>query len=122
MSPAAERILERLDGLRQKWWLFTLLSTAVLVDSPLEITGRIANPEGTPYPGTLYVAPQGEPETSVAMTADKSGRLFKAGLASVTVPLAYRLEIGDSQSPAYQVKVRQRPSIAEVGVTLRYPE
>jgi hypothetical protein len=30
MSPAAENVIERLDGARQKWWLFSLLSTAVL--------------------------------------------------------------------------------------------
>ena len=30
MSPAADAVIRRLDGTRQKWWLFTLLSTAVL--------------------------------------------------------------------------------------------
>jgi hypothetical protein len=30
MSPSAHSVLERLDGARQKWWLFTLLTTAVL--------------------------------------------------------------------------------------------
>ena len=30
MSPAAESVIERLDGARQKWWLFSLLTTAVL--------------------------------------------------------------------------------------------
>ncbi len=30
MSPAAENVIERLDGARQKWWLFSLLTTAVL--------------------------------------------------------------------------------------------
>jgi hypothetical protein len=29
MSPAADAVLQRLDGLRQKWWLFTLLTTAI---------------------------------------------------------------------------------------------
>lgn len=29
MSPAAEKILDRLDATRQQWWIFTLLSTAV---------------------------------------------------------------------------------------------
>ncbi len=29
MSPAAERIIDRLDATRQQWWIFTLLSTAV---------------------------------------------------------------------------------------------
>jgi hypothetical protein len=30
MSPAADKVLRRLDGARQQWWLFTLLTTAVL--------------------------------------------------------------------------------------------
>ncbi|HUT92275.1 MAG TPA: hypothetical protein VMY37_22460, partial [Thermoguttaceae bacterium] len=30
MSPAAHNVIRRLDAARQKWWLFTLLSTAVL--------------------------------------------------------------------------------------------
>ncbi|NLS91668.1 MAG: hypothetical protein GXX96_05750 [Planctomycetaceae bacterium] len=29
MSPAAERIIDRVDATRQQWWVFTLLSTAV---------------------------------------------------------------------------------------------
>lgn len=29
MSPAAEKIIDRLDATRQQWWIFTLLSTAV---------------------------------------------------------------------------------------------
>ena len=33
MSPAAENVIERLDGARQKWWLFSLLSTTVLASS-----------------------------------------------------------------------------------------
>ncbi len=30
MSPIAERVIDRLDATRQRWWLFTLLSTTVL--------------------------------------------------------------------------------------------
>jgi hypothetical protein len=30
MSPAADAVIRRLDGARQKWWLFTLLTSAVL--------------------------------------------------------------------------------------------
>ena len=33
MSPAAESVIQRLDAARQKWWLFTLLTTAVLAVS-----------------------------------------------------------------------------------------
>ena len=30
MSPAADSVIQRLDAARQKWWLFSLLTTAVL--------------------------------------------------------------------------------------------
>ena len=30
MSPAAHEVIRRLDAARQKWWLYTLLTTAVL--------------------------------------------------------------------------------------------
>ena len=30
MSPAADGVVRRLDAARQKWWIFTLLSTTVL--------------------------------------------------------------------------------------------
>ncbi|MBN2021967.1 MAG: hypothetical protein JW809_04170 [Pirellulales bacterium] len=33
MSPAAQNVLDRLDATRQRWWLFTLLSTATLAVS-----------------------------------------------------------------------------------------
>lgn len=30
MSPAAEKVVRRLDAIRQQWWLFTLLTTSIL--------------------------------------------------------------------------------------------
>ncbi|MCX7427018.1 MAG: hypothetical protein NTW96_15510 [Planctomycetia bacterium] len=33
MSPVAQSVIQRLDATRQRWWLFTLLSTAVLATS-----------------------------------------------------------------------------------------
>ena len=33
MSPVARNIVDRLDATRQQWWLFTLLTTAVLAGS-----------------------------------------------------------------------------------------
>ena len=35
--------------------------------------------------------------------------------------MKYRVEIGDSQSPAYTIKVREKPTVAEVSVTCHYP-
>jgi hypothetical protein len=40
---------------------------------------------------------------------------------AVVKPLAYRLEIGDSQTPIYRVGVRKKPTIDKVEITLRYP-
>ena len=36
-------------------------------------------------------------------------------------PVRYRLEVGDSQTQAYTIGVRQKPTVSEVQVTLRYP-
>jgi hypothetical protein len=96
--------------------------TEILVDTSLEITAEIENPEGKSYEGTLFVAPEGEPETAIAMSLDENATHYKASLPSVLKPLVYRVEIGDSQSQKYTVKVREKPTIAEVGVTLQYPE
>ena len=35
MSPAAEKMIQRLDRARQRWWLFSLLSTTVLAGCAL---------------------------------------------------------------------------------------
>jgi len=94
----------------------------VLRDTRVDVLAEIENAEGKSYEATLFVAPEGEEETALAMAADETGTLFKASLPSVIKPLGYRLEIGDSQTKVYSVKVREKPTIAEVGVTLHYPE
>ena len=94
----------------------------VLRDTSLDVLAEIENPEGKTYGAALFVTPEGEEETALAMAGDETGTLFKANLPSVIKPLSYRLQIGDSQTKAYSVKVRQKPTIAEVGVTLDYPD
>lgn len=96
-------------------------NTEVVVGSNLEIRAAIRNPDATPHQAKLFVAPEGEAETVVAMAANEDFTVFRATLPSILKPVQYRLEIGDSQTEAYSVKVREKPTIAEVEVTLHYP-
>ncbi|MGQ9574067.1 MAG: hypothetical protein ACUVUC_01990 [Thermoguttaceae bacterium] len=94
----------------------------ILLNSSLEVSAEINNPHGTPYQATLFVAEEDQRETALAMTAEQQNALYKATLPAVTRPLKYRLEIGDSQTGIYTVKVRERPTIQQVEVTLHYPK
>lgn len=96
-------------------------NTEVLVGSSVEVTAEIKNPEKAPYEATLYVTPDGETESPVKMGTDETYARFKAIVPSIVKPVKYRLEIGDSQTEAYYVKIREKPTIAEVEVTLNYP-
>jgi hypothetical protein len=93
----------------------------VLVGTALAITAEIENPEATPYKATLWITPAGGEESALPMAPDKKHRHYKLTLPSVLEPLAYRLEIGDSQTKLYTVGVRQKPTIEEVEVTFHYP-
>jgi hypothetical protein len=95
--------------------------TEVMLGASLEISGRIANPQGRPYQATLFVTPQDGEETARPMSGDKKQQEYKLTLPSVVAPLKYRLEIGDSQTRVYSVGVRQKPTIDEVEVTFHYP-
>lgn len=97
-------------------------NTEVLIGSNVEIVGRVANPDGSPYSGVLYIRPEGGEETAMELAADETCSTFRATLPSVTEPLQYRLEIGDSQTEIYRIQVRQKPTIQQVEVTYRYPE
>lgn len=96
-------------------------NTEVLVGSSLEIVAEIRNPDETAYRATLFVTPDGEADSAITMASNENFTLFKAALPSIVKPVKYRLEIGDSQTDVYLVKVREKPTIAEVEVTLSYP-
>jgi hypothetical protein len=96
--------------------------TEVLVGVGVDITAEIDNPEKTIYPGRVHVQTQGEPDMTLDMQADAGNRRYTANVPKVTVPLRYRLEIGDSQTRFYTLGVCQKPSIAEVEVTYQYPD
>ena len=58
MSPAAEKIIDRLDATRQQWWIFTLLSTAawaVSVSFAVGLLFVVADSFGRFSQGTLAV-------------------------------------------------------------------
>ena len=95
-------------------------STEVLLGSSLEIAAEVRNPQNKPLKATLFVMADQEQEVAMPMTAENEHR-FKLSLPSVLKPLSYRLDIGDSQSDIYQVGIREKPTLAEVKVTYRYP-
>jgi len=97
-------------------------NTEVLIGSNVEIVGRVTNADGTVYRGVLYVRPQGGEEAPVELLPDERYSAYRATLPSVTEPLQYRLEIGDSQTEIYRIQVRQKPTIQQVEVTYTYPE
>jgi hypothetical protein len=47
---------------------------------------------------------------------------YTAVIPAILKPLRYRVEIGDSQSEEYRVTVCEKPMVAAVGVTYRYPK
>ncbi len=97
-------------------------NTEVLVGSNVEIVGRVTNADGTPYRGVLYLREEGGPETAMELAADDKYATYRATLPSVTRPLQYRLEIGDSQTEIYTILVREKPTLKQVEITYIYPE
>ncbi len=99
-------------------------NTEILVGTNLDVTAEIENPDGEPYDAKLFVTIEGETETAVTMAVDgetkKKNTLYKATVAAVVKPLTYRLEIGDSQTNVFTVKLCEKPAIDEVEVRLRY--
>ncbi len=93
----------------------------VLLGASLEITAEIAHPNRKAYPATLYVRQEGKPESAQPMLADETGGRYVAALSQVLAPLGYRLQIGDSQTPVYQVTTYQKPSVAGVEVAYEFP-
>jgi hypothetical protein len=93
----------------------------VLVGSGVTISGEIDNSDGEDYRAILHITKEDQEEATLDMQPDASRRHFKAHLPQVTVPLHYRLEIGDSQTSPYTLSVRPKPAIAEVEVSYFYP-
>ncbi|HLN32120.1 MAG TPA: hypothetical protein VK395_30595 [Gemmataceae bacterium] len=95
--------------------------TEVLIGSSLEITAQIKNPDSQALPATLYLRRDQQPEAAQPLIADEKNEKFTAVLPQVLGPLQYRLEIGDSQTKAYKVAVREKPTVTDVEVVYQYP-
>ncbi|MBN2577490.1 MAG: hypothetical protein JXB10_00675 [Pirellulales bacterium] len=93
----------------------------VLVGGSVTVTATIKNPEKTPYDATLFLRSEGEAESPLPMTGDKTQRRYRLTIPAIRKPCGYRLEIGDSQSPVYRITVREKPVVEDVTVTYRFP-
>jgi len=93
----------------------------VLVGESVEIAAKIENPKGRPHRALLFVTPENEPESQLPMAADENRRRYTLTLPSILKTLHYRLEIGDSQTQAYSIRVREKPVVEGVEATFRYP-
>ncbi len=101
----------------------------VLLGSSLEIVAEIDNPKKKAYRAMVFVTPEGEAESRLPMTlADRpegaspdTTERYKVMIPSVLQGFSYRLEIGDSQTDIFRVTVHEKPMVAEVEVTMRYP-
>jgi len=112
--------------------------TEVMVGQGVTVTVEIVDhPEGEPYKAALLVTEQGEHERRRPMIPGQpytvqleesdgepvrqTRRRYTATLSSIIKPLKYRAEVGDSGTRKYTVGVREKPTVAEVEVTYRYP-
>jgi hypothetical protein len=93
----------------------------ILVGGSQEITAEIKNPDAVAYDARIFVKPAGEDESPVSLAGDERHRRYKYTLSSILKDVKYRVEIGDSQSPIYTIRVREKPTVAELTVTYRYP-
>ncbi len=96
-------------------------NTDVLVGDSVEIAAEIANPDGKPHRATLWVTPEKEAESPLAMMADEKHQRYRLTVPSLLKPLKYRVEIGDSQTQVYAVGVREKPVVETVEATFHYP-
>lgn len=93
----------------------------ILLGENLTVSAVVENPRKSPYEASLIIAYEGEEEQSLPMTPDEAHGEYKLTIPSILKPFVYRLEIGDSQTGRYTVRVRQKPTVADIRVTLHYP-
>jgi hypothetical protein len=93
----------------------------ILVGGSQEIVAEIKNPQAETYAACIYVQPEGETESAQPLMGDEKHSRYKYTQSSVLKPVKYRVEIGDSQTPIYTIKVLEKPTVADVTVVYRYP-
>ncbi len=120
-------------------------NTEVLLGTPLEITAETDEPlTETPFSALLYVQPEGadkeeqmlmmpvspekiqteEPGPQVPALDSAEKRVKKQYVLTIPVvskPAKYRVEVGDSQSPKFQIKILEKPTVADAEVVYTYP-
>jgi hypothetical protein len=94
----------------------------VLMGSSLQVTAKVENPAHRLLPATLYLREPDKPETAVSMLPEADGARYVAALSQVLGPLQYRLQIGDTQTPIYQVSVYEKPAVMAVEATYQFPD
>jgi len=67
------------------------------------------------------VTPDGEADSAITMASNENFTLFKAALPSIVKPVKYGWRSATRRPTFNLVKVRRKPTIAEVEVTLNYP-
>ena len=96
--------------------------TELLVGARLEIAAKIADPGDRQPVATLFFELAGEAaESTRTMLPNETHDSFAFNLPSVSKPLVYRLQIGDSQSDIYHIGVREMPSVQDIEITYEYP-
>lgn len=110
----------------------------ILVGESLDITAEIVDPTAAdePLQAALFVTREGEDEEAIRMTpgeqfiaesASGSGdgsqarRKYELSLPANVKDFTYRVEIGDSQSPAYRVAVLEKPAVEQVEIIYHFP-
>ncbi len=93
----------------------------VLAGTSLEISARIENPSRRSYPATLVVIPAEGSPTKQGLLANETNDRFVAAIPAVLQPIQYRIEIGDSQSPQFTVRVFEKPTVESADVTYEFP-
>jgi len=96
--------------------------TQLLAGSRLEIRAQIKNPAEQAYPAKIFITSEDGVETSQEMFPSDGYESYTYTFASVMKPLSYRLEIGDSQSELFDVRIRRKPTVTDVEITYEYPE
>ena len=94
----------------------------VVGGSNVDVTAVVENADGTEYKAVLFLTREGEKETVHPMTPDKEYKQFALTIPSIAATTKYRLEIGDSQTEIFTVRVREKPAVTNVDVTYHYPK
>ena len=110
-------------------------NTEVLLGTPLEIIAETNEPvTETPLTAMLYIQPDdADKEEPMLMmpvasekiegneTEDRIKKQYSLTIPVVAKPAKYRVEVGDSQSPRFQVKILEKPTVADAEVVYTYP-